>query len=247
MADVLNHRLLASRYFFPGGLPPRNRVDVEVDDATLACAMHPGSGDRTVVFFHGNGESAGDWQGVLDPLFNQLGWGLFLAEYRGYGGSTGEPELGRMLDDVPAIIEAAGSPESIVVMGRSVGSIFALEAVSRFPQIAGLIIESGIADAMERILLRVTPQELGATLADFDDAERRLDHEGKMGAYEGPSLIMHTRVDGIVDVSHAERLFEWASGPSRLRTFGRGDHNTILWDNSADYLQELREFLAKLD
>ena len=246
MVDVLNHPLLAARYFFPGGRAPQRRVDVEVDGATLACASHPADGDRTVVFFHGNGETVADWQGLLDTEFNRLGWGVFFAEYRGYGGSTGEPEMGRMLDDVGPVIEAVGDTATIVVMGRSVGSIFALEAVSLFPRIAGLIVESGIADAMERILLRVTPPELGATRAQFGEAEARLAHESKMRSYTGPSLILHTRNDGVVDVSHGERLNEWAGGESRLRTFGLGDHNTILWENSRDYWTEIEEFLGRL-
>ncbi|MDO5682737.1 MAG: alpha/beta fold hydrolase [Propionibacteriaceae bacterium] len=246
MADVLNHPLLAQRYFFPSGQLPKNRVDVEVDGATLACAAHPTEGERTVVFFHGNGETTGNWQGTLDEIFNRLGWGLFLAEYRGYGGSTGEPHLGRMLDDVGAIIDAAGPPENLVVMGRSVGSIFALEAVQRFPNIAGLIIESGIADPLERILLRVSPQEIDATDADFEQAEQRLNHEGKMSGYIGPSLVLHTRHDGLVDHSHAERLHAWAGGQSRLRTFEHGNHNSILFENAPDYLQEIADFLHAL-
>ena len=275
MADVLNHPLLAARYFFPGGEPPSHRVDVEVDGATLACAHHPAPGPEfareerageyppgpefareerageyrgtppTVVFFHGNGESAGAWQGLLDRAVNQLGWGLFLAEYRGYGGSTGEPLLGKMLDDVAAVVGAAGEPESLVVMGRSVGSIFALEAVRRFPSIGGLILESGIADAMERILLRVRPQEIGASREEFEAAEARLDHEAKMRGYAGPSLILHTRHDGIVDVRHGQLLHQWA-GDSRLRIFESGDHNSIMWENSAEYWAEIADFLSRL-
>ena len=92
-----------------------------------------------------------------------MGWDLLLAEYRGYGGSTGEPLLGRMLDDVEAVLRAAGPPERLVVFGRSVGSLFALEAVARCPGVAGLVLESAIADPLERLLLRVTPRELGVT------------------------------------------------------------------------------------
>ncbi|MDO5500120.1 MAG: alpha/beta fold hydrolase, partial [Propionibacteriaceae bacterium] len=142
MTDLLNHSLIAERYFFPGGRAPSSRLDVAVDGATLACGVHRvDPAGCTVVFFHGNGEVVADWQGDLDAMVNEMGWDLFLAEYRGYGGSTGEPLLGRLLDDVGAVIAAAGPPEKLVVMGRSVGSFFALEAVRRFPTIAGLILE----------------------------------------------------------------------------------------------------------
>ena len=49
MADVLNHPLLAARYFFPGGEPPSHRVDVEVEGATLVCAHHPALGPECAV------------------------------------------------------------------------------------------------------------------------------------------------------------------------------------------------------
>lgn len=245
MPDLLNHPLIAERYFFPGGRPPTSRVDIPVDGAVLACGIHRVDPDGfTVVHFHGNGEVVADWQGVLDRAVNRIGWDLLLAEYRGYGGSTGEPLLGRMLDDVGAVIAAAGQPEKLVVMGRSVGSFFALEAVSRFPNIAGLILESAIADPMERILLRLTPGELGGSREDVAALQARLDHRGKIGGFRGPTLIMHTLFDGLVDVSHAAGLAQWAGGDTTLRVFDRGDHNSILWENVDDYLTAVADLLT---
>ena len=245
MADLLNHPLIATRYFFPGGRSPASRIDVAVDGAILACGLHRVDPDGfTVVHFHGNGEVVADWQGTLDPFINRLGWDLLLAEYRGYGGSTGEPLLGTMLDDVSEVIAAAGPPEKLVVMGRSVGSFFALEAVSRFPTIAGLILESAIADPMERILLRVSPRELGGSRGDVAAMEARLDHRAKIAGFTGPTLILHTRFDGLVDVTHALRLKEWAGGGATLRLFDRGDHNSILRENADDYLAAIASFLG---
>ena len=41
-ADLLNHPLIAERYFFPGGPAPApaSRLDVAVDGAVLACGVH---------------------------------------------------------------------------------------------------------------------------------------------------------------------------------------------------------------
>lgn len=247
MADLLNHPLIADRYFFPGGRPPASSLDVAVDGAVLACGLHRVDPDGfAVVHFHGNGEVVADWQGVLDRAINRLGWDVLLAEYRGYGGSTGTPLLGRMLDDVGAVIAAAGPPEKVVVMGRSVGSFFALEAVSRFPTIAGLILESAIADPMERILLRVQPRELGGSPGDVAAMEERLDQQRKIGGFKGRTLILHTRFDGLIDVSHALRLKRWATGDATLRLFDAGDHNSILWENTDEYLTAVADFLASV-
>ncbi len=223
---------------------PTSRVDVDVAGAVLACAAHRVDPDGfTLVHFHGNGEVVADWQGVLDRAVNGLGWNLFLAEYRGYGGSTGEPLLGRMLDDVDAVVAASGAPEKLVVMGRSVGSIFALEAVRRFPAIAGLVLESAIADPLDRVLLRVSPTELGASRLEFEDLEELLDHRAKIAGYTGPTLVLHTLLDGLVDVDNARRLARWAGSPVTLRVFPEGDHNSILAENGPEYFTALGDFL----
>jgi pimeloyl-ACP methyl ester carboxylesterase len=174
-----------------------------------------------------------------------MGWNLLLAEYRGYGGSSGEPALGRMLDDVVPVLRAAGPPERVVVFGRSVGSLFALEAVARVPGVAGLVLESAVADPLERLSLRVDPRELGVDQAAFAAAvAERLDQRAKIGAYRGPVLVLHARHDDLVDVSHGERLADWAGGPVTLEVFEAGDHNSILAENEAAYLAALGAFLA---
>jgi hypothetical protein len=198
-----------------------------------------------VVHFHGNGEVVSDWQDGLEAFLGSLGWDLLLAEYRGYGASTGEPRLGRMLADVGPVLEAAGPPGKVVVFGRSVGSLFALEAVARFPDVAGLVLESAIADPLERLLLRVDPRELGVDAGAFAAAVRsRLDARAKIAAYRGPVLVLHARHDGLVDASHGERLAAWAGGPVTARILERGDHNSILAENEEAYLEALGEFLA---
>src|SRR5512138_1282639 len=247
---LLDHPLVAARYFFPRRAFVPDPLWVEAADARLACGLRrtDAPDPLTVVHFHGNGEVVADWleDGLADAITGRLGCDLLLAEYRGYGLSTGEPRLGRMLDDVEAIVRAAGvPPERIVLFGRSVGSIFAIEAVSRFPRIAGLVLESGIADVRERLLLRVDPGDLGATPAQLAAAvAARLDHQPKLAGYPGPVLVMHTLFDDLVPVTHGERLAEWAAGPVVLKLLDRGDHDTILAENERAYLDAVAELVA---
>jgi uncharacterized protein len=60
---------------------------------------------------------------------------VLLAEYRGYGMSTGHPSLVDMLDDVTAIIQHVGRlnipAQKVILFGRSIGSPHALHGVSR--------------------------------------------------------------------------------------------------------------------
>ncbi len=131
---VLDDPTLNRRYFFPRPGAFRGPTWVDVGDAELACAYNQVDGaDLTVVHFHGNGEVVRDWlEEGLAERFAPLGCNLLLAEYRGYGMSTGMPSLGRMLDDVERVIAQADlPPERLVLFGRSVGSIFAIHAAAR--------------------------------------------------------------------------------------------------------------------
>ena len=248
--SVLDEPILNQRYFFPRPARFPNPVWVDAGDAQLGCAFHQVDGaDLTVVHFHGNGEVVRDWlEEGFPQRFAALGCSLLLAEYRGYGMSTGEPALGRMLDDVERVVAAADlPPQRLVLFGRSVGSIFAIHAASRFPEVAGLILESAIADPLERILLRMEPAEVDMTPGDFAEAvSARLDHRRKMAGYRGPVLVLHSRFDDLVPVVHGERLAEWAGGEATLRVFERGHHNTILAENDAEYFEEIAKFLGRV-
>jgi len=245
--SILDHDLISERYFFPSEDAPADPTWVDVDGARLACYATPRRHDLTVLHFHGNGEVVAgyvpwfvDWMGELEA-------DCFLAEYRGYGASTGTPRLGKMLDDVEAIIEAVGRPaDEIVVFGRSVGSIYAIETAYRFPEVAGLILESGIADPGERILLRCTPDELGVSKARLDAAfAERLDNLAKLQSRDKPTLVLHTENDHLVDVSHGERLAAAPARKARLVTFHAGDHNTIFSANREEYEEEVQRLLHR--
>ncbi|MCA9589542.1 MAG: alpha/beta hydrolase [Myxococcales bacterium] len=245
MSHLLDHELIGQRYFFPRRAPLSDPWVVDVDGASLHChraAPHPGA--PTLLHFHGNGEIVGDWRGDFVNALVAAGINVVLAEYRGYGASSGRPSLARMLDDAVAVADATGAPpSSLFVYGRSVGSIYALHVASQRP-VGGLVIESGISDVLVRLLLRVEPSELGVTIDAMRDAAREIvDHRAKMTAYAGPVLVMHTRGDHIVPPSNAVDLAGWAGDRAELVLFERGDHNSIHAFNGAEILSRVTAFV----
>ncbi len=247
--NLLDHALIEQRYFFPRTDPVPTPFWVECEGATLACAYHEISADaKTVIHFHGNGEVVADYLDGFPQLIGQMGCNCLLAEYRGYGNSSGRPQLGRMLHDLPEIIRAAGCPlEKIVLFGRSVGSLFALKAAELYPEVAGLILESAIADLLERLLLRVDPGELGASRQELEQVvAEQLNIRLILENFSRPTLVMHTRHDGLVDVGHAERLANWCAGPVSLQIFPQGSHNDIMLVNGPHYFGLVRSFLERL-
>ena len=244
---ILDHPTLTARYFYPWP----NRFDdpfyVQGDGFRLGCHYRHISDDLpTIIHFHGNGETVADYLGDFEDRITDLGANLLLAEYRGYGMSDREPGLVAMLDDVRLITEASGvPPEKIIFFGRSLGSLYAVHGVFLYPQAAGLIVESGLAEPLERILVRIEPQHIGATMDSLKEAvARHLNQKRKIASFRGRLLILHTQNDDLVSVSHAENLYEWAQEPKELLIFERGDHNNIMAVNTESYFRAVARFLS---
>lgn len=250
MSDpLLDHRILSSRYFYPEPNHFDGPFFVEGDGFRLGCRFCLVDDTApTIIHFHGNGENVADYLGEFEELITGLGANLLLAEYRGYGMSSGVPALATMLDDVELIVEACGiPPESIVFFGRSLGSLYALHGAARYPQAAGVIIESGLADPLERILVRIEPSDIGATIDELQaSVDRFLNQQEKIAAFRGRVMVMHCRNDDMVSVSHAERLYSWANDPKELLIFEHGDHNTIMSVNPEAYFSAVKTFIHQL-
>jgi pimeloyl-ACP methyl ester carboxylesterase len=247
---LLDHPVLSQRLFFPRRDRPADPFLVECGGAQLAClrrARHPGAG--TLLHFHGNGEVVADYAGDFADGVLDLGVNVCFAEYRGYGASDGTPALAAMLDDGEHILDALGLPaERVAAFGRSLGSLYAVELARRRPGLAGLVLESGIADVMDRLLVRVTAEELGCTDEELEaEVGRQFDQRAKLGRYRGPLLVLHTEHDGMLDRSQAERLHAWGGGADKeLVVFPHGNHNSILLANRDAYLEVLGAFLRRV-
>jgi len=245
---MLDHPIVSSRYFFPRRASLSDPYWVEAADGSrLGCyyqAVNPDA--KTVVYFHGNGEVVADYLPDFPEWMVRAGYNVLLAEYRGYGMSTGRPALVGMLEDVVLLIHSLNIPDhKIVLFGRSIGSLYALHGVYQRPQIAGLIIESGVADITKRFFQRVLPEELGMSETDVvEELRKYFDYAQKLGGFQGQTLIMHTRFDELIDAHHAEMLYSAAREPKRLKIFDRGGHNDIFFRNRAEYVQLIEAFLT---
>ena len=106
----------------------------------------------SLLIFHGDGATVDDYD-LFAPFFNEIGINPFVVDYRGYGFSDGIPTMTNMIQDshkifkgFSEIVQEHGSRRSLFVMGRSLGSIPAIEVVYRHQNdVQGLIIESAPA------------------------------------------------------------------------------------------------------
>jgi len=247
-STILDHPIVSSRYFFPQKASISEPYWVAAADGSrLACYYQAGNPNaKTVVYFHGNGEVVADYLPEFPAWIARTGCNCLLAEYRGYGMSTGTPALAGMLEDVVPIIQSLNIPDrQIVLFGRSIGSLYALHGVYRRPQLGGLIIESGVADLTQRFFQRVLPEELGMSRMDVvDELRKYFDYAQKLGNFQGQTLVMHTRFDELIDAHHAELLYTAAQEPKQLKIFDQGGHNDIFFRNRAEYMQLVEALLA---
>ncbi|HDQ92545.1 MAG TPA: alpha/beta hydrolase [Synergistetes bacterium] len=247
--SLIDHKVISEKYFFPRRESFANPFRISTPGGDLACHFtrdHPNG--MTLLHFHGNGETVSDWTGDFVSLIGSWGYNVLLAEYRGYGMSDGTPSFGAILEDIPRIMDGAGlKPSRTVLFGRSVGSVPAIRGVSLYPDMAGLVLESGIADVLERLLVRLHPSELGVKREDIESAiSESMDHRKALEGYRGPVLVLHAKNDSLVNINHGERLYGWSGGKKILKTFERGDHNDILYVNAREYFSVLGGFLNSL-
>ena len=248
--SVLDDPVISSRVFYPRPATQPPTFPVTCDGLTLACrrrVVDPDAG--YVVYFHGNGELASECDAHVASIFTDAGFNVCFVEYRGYGGSEGNPALVAMLADGEGVVAALGVPPGrVVAFGRSLGSVYAIELARRLPTLGGLILESGIADFAEQLSFATQAAQLGCPPAVLTEAvAAHLDHKAKLAVYFGPVLVMHAGGDSLVEPSHGRRLHEWAGGADKkLVLFPRGGHNDILSANVVQYQDEVRGFLRRV-
>ncbi|WP_442508403.1 alpha/beta hydrolase [Novipirellula sp. SH528] len=248
--SILDHQAISGRYLFPQNRTVDAPFMVNTDGAKLTCYRRiVDPDDLTIIHFHGNGEAVADYIPFMADLFADMRLNSLFVEYRDYGGSTGKAKLVAMLGDGEAAMISAGvSPEKAIVFGRSIGSLYAIELAHRQPKIAGLVIESGIADPSERFLSYADLESVGFDEADVrTEVKRYFNHKNKLAGYTNPLLTLHTEKDGLIDISHAERNHKWAgSRQKRLVRFPNGNHNTIFNANEREYLDAVGSFVRSV-
>ncbi len=202
-----------------------------------------------LLFFHGNGEIAADYD-QLGPLYNNLGINFLPVDYRGYGRSNGRPTVGCMMTDCHVIFDYVRKWMAennhcgpLIIMGRSLGSACALELVAEHAdQIDGLIIESGFAFAAPLLrLLGVNPDMLsfkeGDGFANLD----------KIVKYQGPTLIIHAEYDHIIPFSDGMALFKASTAQDKsLLKIENANHNDIFRRGLNDYLQAIQRLIDRI-
>lgn len=226
------------------GLPESALVETQTDDYLTLKHFFVPPGDPeapVVVVFHGNAGSAGDRVAKFTRLVAG-GYGLFLAEYRGYGGNPGKPSESGLIADGASVLkwlQAEGFGEArLVLYGESLGTGVALALAER-QSVRAIVLEApftSIGEAAQQHYPYVPAKWL---------VKDRFDNLDRIRGVDLPILIIHGERDRVMPSAHGERLANAASRAS-LRLFPEAGHNDLFEHGALDQvLAFLRQVYAR--
>lgn len=229
-AGVLTLYALQGRLVFPGdalrvtpdaaGVPELAEVTVRTDDGLDLLGWYGAPSDPakpTVLLFHGNGESVSRRSGVARDLLD-AGYGVYQAEYRGYGGNPGTPSEAGLYRDARAamdFLERQGA--RVVLHGYSLGSGVAVQLATE-RRVEGLVLEAPFASVVE-VAARLLPFVPVRLLV-----RDRFESIAKIGRVRVPLLVYYGTDDRVIPLDQFGTLFDAANEPKRLVAFPGADH-----------------------
>ncbi len=209
------------------------------------CRPHAGTQHRAdVVFFNGN---AGNVSHRLPKIraLAELGLGVFIVDYRGFGRSAGAPTDPGILRDAEAAFRvarqhAAADGKPLGIYGESIGGLPAVIQVAANRDTAFLILEGSFPGK----------KAVAAQLPPFWPFLPFLGGALEMGPHAAPVacpvLVMHARADEIIPFALGRAVHDRLTG-SRLREWyevPRGGHNDG-YEEDAGFFPRIGAFLDR--
>lgn len=203
------------------------------DESINLIVINPGQ-PRAIIYLGGNAETAAHSASAFESVFP--GYTMYVVNYRGYGGSTGEPSEEALYSDVLRVYdELAERHEGISAIGRSLGSAIATYlAANREIEKLVLITPFDSVESLAQERYAIYPVSLL-----LKDKYRAIDWVKKIDI---PTLILLAEMDVVVPAEHSQRLIErFLEQLVTVKTMQGLGHNTI--SLLPDYYLALRKFL----
>jgi uncharacterized protein len=223
------------------GLSGVEEIVFKAADGTKLIAWYlPAKGTKpTLLYFTGNSGNVANRAGKIRTIASS-GYGVFMLNYRRYGGSEGRPsEVRNASDAVSAYdcLRAQGvAPSDIVAYGESLGTAVATR-LSLQREVQALVLEAPFSSAVDvgKLLWKGLP--LGLIMVD---QYRTIDRIGEVTV---PLFIIHGGRDVIIPLDQARRVHHAANEPKRLVVVPQAGHND-LYDRGA--FEKVHGFLESL-
>jgi hypothetical protein len=170
-------------------------------------------------------------------------WGWLLVNYRGYGLSQGTPNERAILSDTKRIYDWAVArrdvdPGNVVLLGRSLGSHFAVVLATERP-VRGLILATPF-DSLAAIGDRRYPFMPNGALLNG-----RYEPAALAPRISAPALFVLAENDDVTPVEHGRALAAAWGGPKRVVTLPGTGHRMVEWRQ--EYWREVSSFLREMN
>ena len=192
-----------------------NRCPSDVPDGYLAVRITTADGERisglyrpavaghkTILFFHGNADSALTGVDLFAPL-TAAGDGALLVEYRGYCGNMGSPGEQGLYRDGEASVqwlgEAGVGQKQLIVAGYSLGTGVATKVAAEHQPAAVILV------AAYTSIVDVAADHFGWAPTQLLTRDR-FHSIDRIGRIHAPILLVHGEDDTLVSVGQARRL-----------------------------------------
>lgn len=189
-----------------------------------------------ILYFHGNAGSLKSWGGVSDD-FLQLGYDVFIIDYRTFGKSRGKlSEKALHLDAEFAYnwLKEKYSEESIIIYGRSIGSAMAVKLAAKTnPHL--LILEAPFYN-MTEIAQKLFPFLPVNLLLNYKFENNKWITNVNVDVY-----IFHGTDDEVIPVESGKKLFELLNNKGEFIAIPGGMHNDLILFK--EYKNKLAEIL----
>lgn len=200
-----------------------SQIEIQTPDGEKLFALHHPSqnGEATIIIFHGNGDAAIHQKPRGGKLID-AGFGVLLAEYRGYPGSTGTASESGLFTDALAIYDFIQNqqPQEVGLYGHSLGTGVSTYLASE-RDIFALVLE-GPFDALAAVAADRYP---------WIPVWQLIKHKFQSDIYikdlDAKILIMHGDLDRTVPIKHGRRLYEMAPKGTEFIEFEGGEHSNL--------------------
>lgn len=209
-------------------------ISIESDGEMLRILTRPADSTHAIILFGGNAEDVSHYLGSFAEALPEQN--LFLVNYRGYGGSTGNPSEAALFTDALAVYDHVQKEfPNITVVGRSLGSGVAVYLAS-VRKVDRLILITPY-DSIENVAKTHFPIfPVGLILKDkFDSASRVKDVTAKtlILIAENDSVIPRESTDDLVQTFPVDQVV--------VKILPGKTHDSITF--GSDYLDASRAFL----
>lgn len=176
-----------------------------------------------IFFIHGAGGNVTKYKALIKPLVEN-GYGVYAADWRGYGNSTGKPGYkGVLIDTEVAFVDFKNKTESeslkTIVYGTSLGGQLAVKITKDNQDKVDALVLDGSIQSAQQMAIDYAP-------VDFLKEKARKNPENFNQEYVAirdikeisntPKLIIHSQSDRDVSFIQGENLYEAAKEPKEF-------------------------------